>query len=225
MKNLSAVLFVLTGILSFSGAQAQNVEWGLKAGLQTSSLKGEDFMGVLAGSSSRTPEKVSAKGSAIGYAVGGYVRTIESVFLQGELLVSVKGAQLERESTSAKTAIQYGQLDIPLSLGYKYKHFEVSGGPLLSVQLFDNDKLKQFLSQYSLTPLNFSPYKSYSFGYQAAAGLNFNKLAFHLRYLASIQPISDMYISYNAASGELRDSHFQQSFRALQLTASYRLSK
>lgn len=34
-----------------------------------------------------------------------------------------------------------------------------------------------------------------------------------------------MYISYNTVNSELRESHFQQSFGALQLTATYRLSK
>lgn len=70
------------------------------------------------------------------------VRT-ENVFLQGELLISVKGAQLERLSTGTKTDIQYGHLDIPLSIGYKYNRFEITGGPLLTVQLFDDNNLKK----------------------------------------------------------------------------------
>lgn len=189
-------------------------------------FKGSDFEGVQAISSSRTPEKVSTKGgSTLGYTVGGYVRTTENVFLQGELLVSVKGAQLERLNTGTKTTIQYGHLDIPLSIGYKSNRFEITGGPLLTLQLFDDNNLKKFLSQYSNSPLTFSPYRSYTFGYQAAVGVNFNKLTVNLRYLASIQPVSDMYISYNTVNSELRESHFQQSFGALQLTASYRLSK
>lgn len=224
MKKFSTVLCVLT--IAFASVKAQSVEWGLKAGLQITQFNGKDFEGVLATSSSRIPEKVTSKGgSTIGYTIGGYVRTTENVFLQGELLVSVKGAQLERLSTGIKTAIQYGHLDIPLSLGYKFNRFEISGGPLLTVQLFDDNNLKKFLSQYSNSPLTFSPYKSYTLGYQAAAGVNFNKLTINLRYLASIQPVSDMYISYNTVNSELRESHFQQSFGALQLTAAYRLSK
>lgn len=224
MKKISTVLFFLS--IAFSSVKAQSVEWGLKAGIQMTQLNGEDFEGVLASSSSRTPEKVTTKGgSTLGYAIGGYVRTTENVFLQGEVLISIKGAQLKRVITSIKTDIQYGQLDIPLSLGYKFKRFEISGGPLLSVHLFENNNLKQFLSQYSNTPLSFSPYKPYTFGYQAAAGVNFNKLTINLRYLASIQPVSDMYISYNTVNSELRESHFQQSFGSVQLTAAYRLSK
>jgi hypothetical protein len=224
MKKFSTILCFLS--IAFSSVKAQGVEWGLKAGVQMTQFKGSDFEGVAATSGSRTPEKVSTKGgSTLGYTIGGYVRTTENVFLQGELLVSVKGAQLERLSVGTKTDIQYGQLDIPLSIGYKINHFEITGGPLLTVQLFDDNNLKKFLSQYSNSPLTFSPYKSYTFGYQAAAGLNFNKLTVSLRYLASIQPVSDMYISYNTANSELRESHFQQSFGALQLTAAYRLSK
>ena len=152
---------------------------------------------------------------------------MEDVFLQGELLVSIKGAQLERLSTGTKTNLQYGQLDIPLSIGYKIRQFEISGGPLLSVQLFDNGALKELLSQYSNTPLTFSPYKSYAFGYQAGIGANFDKITINLRYLASIQPTSNMYIAYTSpgADPQLRESHFQQNFGSLQLTAAYRLSR
>lgn len=224
MKKFSTILCVLS--FAFFSVKAQSIEWGLKAGVQMTQLNGEDFEGVPATSSSRTPEKVTTKGgSTLGYAIGGYVRTTENVFLQGELLVSIKGAQIKRLTTGIKTDIQYGQLDIPLSLGYRFKRFEISGGPLLSVHIFENTNLKQFLSQYSNTSLTFSPYKSYTFGYQAAAGVNFNKLTINLRYLASIQPVSDMYISYKTVNSELRESHFQQNFGALQLTAAYRLSK
>lgn len=227
MKKFSTALFVLLCTM-FSSVYAQSVEWGLKGGVQMTRFIGSDFEGVLATSSSRIPEKVSTKGgSTLGYTIGGYVRTAENVFLQGEMLISVKGAQLERLSNSIKTNVQYGQLDIPFSIGYKHNQFEISGGPMLSVQLFENGKLKEFLSQYSTTPLTFSPYKSYAFGYQAAIGANFNKVGVNLRYLASIQPVSDMYIAYTTAGSDpqLRDSHFQQSFGSLQLTVSYRLSR
>ncbi|WP_428654113.1 outer membrane beta-barrel protein [Runella sp.] len=226
MKKFSTVLAILS--LAVSSVYAQSVEWGLKAGVQTTQFRGEDFEGVLNTSSSRIPEKVSTKGgSTFGYTIGGYVRSTENVFLQGELLISVKGAQLKQLSTSNKTTVQYGQLDIPFSIGYRHNHFEISGGPLLSVQLFANDKLKQFLSNYSNTPLTFSPYKSYAFGYHASIGANFDKIGINLRYLASIQPVSDMYIAYTSAGSDpqLRDSHFQQSFGALQLAVSYRLSR
>jgi hypothetical protein len=111
-------------------------------------------------------------------------------------------------------------------LGYKLKQFEFTGGPLLSVQAFDNGELKKFLSLFSSSPLNFSPYRAYSFGYHAGVGVRFNKIGLNLRYLASIQPVSDMYIAYNVAgTSELRDSRFQQRSGVVQLTASYQLLK
>lgn len=227
MKKFLTVLFFFF-FAAVSSGYAQSVEWGLKAGVQMTRFIGSDFEGVLPTSSSRIPERISTKGgSTLGYTIGGYVRTTENVFLQGEMLVSVKGAQLERLSNSTKTSVQYGQLDIPFSIGYKHNHFEISGGPMLSVQLFDNGKLQEFLSLYSTAPLTFSPYKSYAFGYQAAIGANFNKVGVNLRYLASIQPVSDMYIGYTTAGSDpqLRESRFQQSFGSLQLTVSYRLSR
>jgi hypothetical protein len=220
-------LLTATLCLMMLGSRAQGVEWGIKAGLQMSQFRGDDFLGRLATSSSTNLDRVKSKGDMkSGYAIGGYVRTTETVFLQGEMLVSIKGAGLENVNNGTKTEIQYGQIDIPLSLGYKHKRLEFSGGPLISLQLFDDEKLKNFLSQYSSTPLTFSPYRSYAFGYQAGIGLNFNKLSFGIRYLASIQGVTDMYIAYSIPGDtQLRDSRFQQRFSSLQFSASYRLTK
>lgn len=223
MKRLLAAFCVLTAL----GANAQRAEWGLKAGLQISQLRGDDFLGRRATSSSATPETITTQGSSkAGYVVGAYVRSTEDVFLQAEALLSVKGGEIESTGSTNKTSIQYGQLDIPLSLGYKHKRLEFTGGPLISLQLFDDSNLKNFLSQYSSTPLTFSPYRTYAFGYHAGVALNLNKLSIGVRYLASIQGVSDMYIAY-AVPGEaqLRDSRFQQRFSGLQFTASYRLTR
>lgn len=223
MRYLFSVVLVFI-VLS---TNAQQVEWGIKAGLQITQLRGDDFLGKQPTSSTTTLNTISTKGSnMVGYTLGGYVRTLENVFLQGELLVSIKGGGLKTGTTGNTTNIQYGQLDIPLSLGFKYKRFEMTGGPVLALQLFDDNKLKSFLSDYSISPLTFSPYRAYSFGYQAGVGANFNKLTLGLRYLASIQPVSDMYISY-AVPGDtqLKSSRFQQRFGSVQLTAAYRLSK
>jgi hypothetical protein len=224
MKQLLTITFCLMVVFCVN---AQSVEWGLKAGLQISQFRGDDFYGRPAVSSATTLDKVSTKGGMkTGYVIGGYVRGTEDVFLQAEMLVSIKGAELENVSSKVKTAIQYGQLDIPLSLGYKHKHLEISGGPLISVQMFDDNKLKTFLSQYSSSPVTFSPYRPYTLGYQTGIGFNFNKLSLGLRYLASIQGVSDMYISYNIPGDtQVRDSHFQQRFSSVQFMAAYRLTK
>ncbi len=223
MKQLLTSFFCLVLLQT----NAQVVEWGLKAGLQMSQFRGDDFVGRRVVSSSTNLDVIKSKGGMkTGYAIGGYVRSTEDVFLQAEMLVSIKGAELENVSSNVKTAIQYGQLDIPLSLGYKHKRLEISGGPLISVQMFDDDNLKTFLSQYSSSILTFSPYRPYTLGYQAGIGLNFNKLSLGVRYLASIQGVSDMYISYNIPGDtQVKDSRFQQRFSSVQLTAAYRLTK
>lgn len=207
-----------------TAAQSQNnVEWGLKGGLQITNFRGDDFLGRKPNTTDY--DKISSKGSAsTGYALGVYARSRESMFLQGEALISVKGAVLETMGKNIETTIQYGQLDIPVSIGYQNTRFEMAGGPVLSVNIFDNGKLKDFLSSYANSPLSFSPYRPYALGYQLGAGVKFGKLGIQLRYLASIQPVSDMYISYSVpGEAELRQSRFQQRAGVIQATASYRL--
>lgn len=221
------IRFVCFLCLCVVTANAQRVEWGLKAGLQLSQFKGEDFLARRTASSSSNLETIRSSGKmTFGYAIGGYVRTLEDVFLQGELLLSVKGGELESSNSSNLTNLQYGQIDIPLSIGYQKNRFEISAGPMLSFKAFDDGNLKEFLSQYSNSPLTFSPYRPFTLGYQGGVGFKANKLKLGLRYLASIQGVSDMYIAYNVpGDSQLRDSRFFQKFGVLQLTAAYQLSK
>ena len=66
MKRLLAAFCVLTAL----GANAQRAEWGLKAGLQISQLRGDDFLGRRVTSSSATPETITTQGSSkAGYVV------------------------------------------------------------------------------------------------------------------------------------------------------------
>ncbi|MCU0339283.1 MAG: PorT family protein [Spirosomaceae bacterium] len=221
----TAKVFLILLMTVVGKAQSQGIEWGLKGGLQITSFRGDDFQGRKPSSSSTAYDKITSKGgAATGYALGIYARSQESVFLQGEALISIKGAVLETVGQNTETAVQYGQLDIPVSIGYQTKRFDVMGGPMLSVNVFDDGKLKNFLSSYANSPLTFSPYRTYAFGYQLGAGLKFNKLGVQLRYLASIQPVSDMYISYSTpGASELSQSRFQQRAGVIQATVSYRL--
>lgn len=219
-------LLTLALCISMVGVYAQKAEWGLKAGLQLTSFKGDDFKGIPNTSSSRTLETITTKNSTtIGYALGAYVRSTEPVFIQGEMLFSIKGAELERVGQNSKISIQYGQLDVPLSLGYQAKRWEVLGGLSVSGQIFDDGNLKKFLSTYSNSGLTFSPYRKYNFGYHVGAGLRFNRIGINARYMASIQPISDMYISYslNNNDPQLSESKFSQRAGIVQFTLSYRL--
>jgi Outer membrane protein beta-barrel domain len=223
MKYVSLVLMCIVSL----STQAQLKEWGIKGGLQLAKFQGDDFLARSAISSSTIPEKVVTNASSVaGYTIGAYIRGAESVFLQGEALISVKGAQLDRMAASGKisTTIRYGQLDLPLSLGFRHKTFEITGGPLLSIHLFNDDKLYNFLSQYAINSKKFTPYRRTAFGYHIGMGLTFNRIGLQARYATSLQNVTSAVITYpNTDPAQFSQSYFQQAFGSLQFSVSYRI--
>lgn len=215
MKKIFVLLFLSNALF------AQNkMEWGLKAGLQLSRFRGNDV--VLTGS---VPRGATTNVSpTVGYAVGAYFKTTESVFLQGEVMLSAKGANIK--SLAQTTTVQYTQFDIPLSLGYRYKMWEVSGGPLVSVQLFDNGELKKFLTQLVGKEPSFSVFVPYTFGYQLGAAARFGKASIGVRYLTSIMPVTSQSIAYTDinADPQQRQAKFEQRSGVWQFTLGLRLN-
>jgi Outer membrane protein beta-barrel domain len=219
MKKLIVLLLITIPFLANSQS---NVQWGLKVGLQFTQLRGDVFRGYVGGNGNSIPEEISSKGSgSLGYTLGGFVRTTEDFFLQGELLIATKGGQLTRNSTN-KQLVQFGQIDIPLSVGYRVGTLEFLGGPVISVQAYDDGNLKEFLSAYSSSPLTFSPYRPYNVGYHLGAGMNFGKLSLNLRYLASIQNVSGINIFYTV-DGQRKNSRFEQYSSAVQVSVGYQI--
>jgi hypothetical protein len=221
MKRL---LYVISTFLFFQTAYSQTTEWGIKIGVQSTRFQGNDFYGRPAVSSGVTPEQVVTNAnSAIGYAAGVYVRSRSDVFLHGEALISLKGGQLDRMTTGGKVSskFSYGQLDLPLGIGYRYHKFEVMGGPLLSVQLFQDNKLGDVLSTYALTQSKFSPFTKAALGYHLSVGLQFDRLSVGVRNFGSIQNIASAVITYPSSGFD--QSYFQQRFNGWQLSAAWKI--
>jgi hypothetical protein len=230
MKKILSLIFFVTTILTQTYAQ-NKVEWGLKAGVQLSQFRGNAFvLGDASITSSAMPRGLTTKTApTIGYAVGAYFRTTESFFLQGEALISAKGANIKPlaiTSTSTTTTVQYTQLDIPLSIGYGQKRWEVSGGPLISVQLFDNGELKTLLGQFAGREPSFKAYVPYTFGYQLGGALRFGKASVGVRYLASIMPVTSQSITYidPKLEPQQRQSRFEQRSGVWQISLGLRLN-
>ena len=223
MKKILIALFCL--IYSVASAQ-KKVEYGLKGGILLSKFRGEDFNGIPPTSPSLNPERVTTNLSpTFGYTVGGYVRTLEDVFLQAELLVSMKGANIDRYTPGGKTSIQanFGQIDIPFSVGYKYKKVEVLGGLSFSTTFYDDGKLKTLLNQYAT--IKSSPYQTLTLGYHIGAGVNLNRISINARFMGGIQQIVDATVYYpdpNLPQGS-KQSSFQQRTDMWQLTVGYKL--
>ena len=230
MQKYAIVVGLIFLSLGQAIAQNKNFEWGLKAGVQLSQFRGEELVfspNPPAVGSSSIPLGFSTRTTpTVGYAVGAYFRTTENVFLQGEVMLSAKGANIKPfNGLKSVTTVQYTQLDFPLSVGYRRKAWEVIGGPLIAVQLFDNGELKKFLGAVANREPPFRVYVPYTVGYQLGAALRLGAASVGLRYMASIMPVTSQSISYvdPAADPQLRQANFQQRSGVWQLTAAFKI--
>jgi Outer membrane protein beta-barrel domain len=211
----------------------KKVQTGIKAGLQICRFQGIDFNWSPENpASSRAPERLSTKTlPVLGYTVGGYIRTLEPTFLQAEIMLSVKGAQIDQflgnnTTKTSTTTIQYTQIDIPLSIGHQFNKIEIGGGPMISVNVAENGKLKTLLAQYSASPPQFSPFQTLTAGFHFGVGYRLtDKLTANLRYMGSIQNVTAQSIYFDdptLAVGQ-RESSFKQRSGVWQLTVGYKL--
>jgi hypothetical protein len=220
-------------LFSINVIAQKKVQTGIKVGLQMCRFQGIDFnWSPESPASSRAPERLSTKtSSVVGYTVGGYVRTLEPTFLQAELMLSVKGAKVDQfvgnsTTKASTTTVQYTQIDIPLSIGHQFDKIEVSGGPMISVNVAENGKLKTLLAQYSANPPQFSPFQTLTAGFHFGAGYRLtDKLVINLRYMGSIQNVTSQSIYFTDPTLPVgqRESSFKQRSGVWQLTVGYKL--
>jgi hypothetical protein len=163
-KIVLAFAIIASGFM----AQAQMLDFGLKAGLNFSEL-----------SNNRT-DLYSGTSSATGYLGGVYGRVgLLGFFVQPEVVYSQrKGAFTSRtDGTAVINTLSY--IDVPVLLGFKFAFFRINAGPNFQFLA----KAKQSGTDAAKDP-NFSKdnYNSSTIGYQAGVGLDLLKLSLDLRY-------------------------------------------
>lgn len=176
MRKLLLIVFVVTGFTTNTFAQF-NV--GLKAGLNYSTIKAEN-------------NEFNESG-ILGYHVGAWARVGSSVYLQPELYLGSKGADLKftQEGTTVEQSgkARFTTLDVPVLLGTKIglESFNVRlmAGPAFQFNLDTDDSA---FSQ-AVNP-DFYRYRDFVTNLQAGAGVDFGNLSIDLRYETSLKDIN-----------------------------------
>lgn len=183
MKKLFVIVLSLFIVLpAFS-----QVDFGLKVGLNTTSVTMEDLKTITSGSTSYTVEKV--KGANFGIHGGLFVRlNISKLYIQPELLLSTRTNEYTVTNITNITnpidssVIQkFTKLDIPVMIGFKLGPIRLNAGPSASLLLnTPSDLIKD--------PDFKTMYANMTFGYQAGVGIDLlKKLTIDLRYEGSLQ--------------------------------------
>ena len=159
MKKL---FLTAAAVFAFSFANAQDVKYGAKAGLNISSITGDGT------------EDVSSK---IGFQVGGFaeIKISDKFAIQPELLYSAQGAKakLSEEGVSIKATQKLAYLNIPvIAKYYVAKGFSLEAGPQLGFLLSAEQESTESIDGVTTTESddNKEGFNSTDFGFNLGAG-------------------------------------------------------
>jgi len=160
------------------------VDFGLKAGLSSTSITMDDIKTVSSGTHDYTIEEI--EGMNYGFHGGLFVRLkITKLFIQPELLFSTRTNEytvtdmLTSDATDVKQ--KFSKIDIPVMVGIKLGPARINAGPVGSFlintpeELIDDPDIEAIYGRMSI-------------GYQAGVGVDvINKLTVDLRYEGSLK--------------------------------------
>ena len=179
MKKLIAIVFViLLSLPAFS-----QINFGLKAGVSTTSLSMPTTKTITSGTTSITVSGIST--ANYGFQGGLFMRvTLFGFYIQPELLFSTRTDSYtvtNVQTTLATVAKQnFNKLDIPVMLGFKLGPLRINAGPSGSLLI---NSPKALISNPDFK----NNYNRMTFGYQAGLGFDLLFLTFDLRYEGSLQ--------------------------------------
>jgi hypothetical protein len=179
MKKL--LLFVLAAFIAMPAFS--QINFGLKAGLSTTSITMADVKTIASGGTSYTVEKL--KGANYGFHGGLFVRLgISKLYIQPELLFSNRTNEYTVSNLATVTDSivkqKFNKLEIPVMVGIKFGPLRINAGPSAALLIntpADLIKDPDFKTIYS----------KMTFGYQAGIGVDLlKKLTIDLRYEGSL---------------------------------------
>jgi Outer membrane protein beta-barrel domain len=181
MKKLLAILF--TVLITLPALSQLN--WGIKAGLSTTSITMADAKSITSGGTTYTIDKL--KGANYGIHFGAFARLkIAMLYIQPELLFSTRSNEYTLSKVNSLTDSitvkqNFNKLDIPVMLGVKFGPLRVNAGPVGSLRIGSPKNLVN-------DPDFKAMYAAMTFGYQAGIGLDiFKKLTLDVRYEGSLK--------------------------------------
>ena len=179
-KLLVIVLAVFIALPAFS-----QVNFGLKAGLSTTSLKMETLKTLTSGTTSYTVDAL--KSANYGFHGGAFLRlSLMGFYLQPEFLFSSRTDEytvvdLANPATETIAKQKFNRLDLPVMLGFHLGPLRLNAGPAASLLI---NSPKDLIDHPDFKAM----YSNLTFGYQAGLGFDlFKKLTFDIRYEGSLK--------------------------------------
>lgn len=203
---LIAMAFLLSTHLS-----AQFVKFGVKTGLNFSSLRFDDTREF---TNNMKTYSLSQDENLTGFHLGLMARfNAFNAFIQPELYFNTSGGRvLIEESQGGETTefvrkITYNKIDLPLLVGAKLAFLRLYAGPVASVVLSSNSEIEEIIPE--LKTLS----KNATVGFQVGTGFDvFKTLSFDFRYEGGITRLGEEFnIGNTSVPFDSRTSKFMLS--------------
>jgi len=180
MKRLFAlVITVLIALPAFT-----QLKFGIKAGVNSTSLTMNDLVSVTSGTKTYTIEEVS--GMNYGFHGGVFGRiSISKLFVQPEILFSTSTSEYKvtdvLNTTVDEVKQKFNKIDVPVLIGVKLGPARINAGPVGSFNITTPEELID-------DPDFEAIYGKMSFGYQAGLGVDvLGMLTVDVRYEGSLK--------------------------------------
>ncbi|WP_431242866.1 porin family protein [Flavobacterium sp. P21] len=166
---MKKIILSAIALMAFVFSNAQETRFGIKGGLNLTSLTGD-----------------SSSDALVGFQVGGFaeIKIIERLAIQPEILFSGQGASYESVGgPDGSSELKLNYINIPvLAKFYVTKKFTVEGGPQLGFLISAKHNSKDVKDLY----------RTADYGFNFGAGYNFtDHLAVGLRYTVGLSGVFD----------------------------------
>lgn len=191
MKKI-AFLFI-AGIFSLGITSAQSVSFGIKGGLNFSTLNFDEVTNIISNASNYDLESDEA---FTGYHFGAFARVkVFSLYIQPELYFTTSGGKILVEETPeagevvrSVKQIQYNKIDLPVLVGVKIGPVRANAGPVATVLLSEDNGIEDIIPEME------SLSKSATVGLQAGVGFDlFKFLTIDYRFEGSLSKYGDKF--------------------------------
>lgn len=165
---MKKIILCAIAIMAFGFANAQKARFGVKGGLNITTINGLDDANSL-----------------IGFQLGGFaeIKVWKKLFIQPELVYSAQGAKFDRYYDDPAFTVNLDYINVPvLAKYYITKQFTVEAGPQLG---------------FLVSSKNISNEKSVDVGFNFGAGYNFtDNFSAGIRYTVGLTNVYDTHYDY-----------------------------
>lgn len=229
MKKSLCVLLLLCVCSSALFAQIKGFAFGLKGGLNLSTLKMGDFLTTRLNEKGTPVLNVNGQiikdnlresfDSQTGWAGGIWMRFGRHLFIQPEAMISGKGGTFEiiKDGKPQYVDVKVRNIDVPVLVGMKAAFLRINAGPMVSFPIGNNESLKTALQNYTTGSLNDALAKAV-YGYQLGGGIDIGGISLDVRHEGAISDLSAVNLQTPAGN-----TQFSQRTKSWQVTLALKV--